>query len=103
MTRENTIKCSSTINSKKEQNKKKQMEVKRNKKTNADSDHDDNIDDMDDSEQELDILEYRKLLSNLFPSKYAKEKLTAVEKLTAGEKKGLIKSNVYEDEIYGYI
>jgi ATP-dependent Lon protease len=82
MTRENTIKCSSTT--KKEQMKKKQMEVNRNKKTNMDSDSeqgDIDVDDVDDSEQEFDILEYRKVLSNLFPSKHMKDKVTAGEKI----------------------
>jgi ATP-dependent Lon protease len=82
MTRENTIKCSSTT--KKEQMKKKQMEVNRNKKTNMDSDSeqgDIDVDDVDDSEQEFDILEYRKVLSNLFPSKHLKDKVTAGEKI----------------------
>ena len=79
MTRENNaIKCSS---SKKEQLKKKQMEVTRNKKNNMDSDSESDIDDIDDSEQEFDILECRKLLSNLFPSKHAKDKVFAGEKL----------------------
>ena len=82
MTRENTIKCSSTT--KKEQMKKKQMEVNRNKKTNMDSDSeqgDIDVDDVDDSEPEFDILEYRKVLSNLFPSKHMKDKVTAGEKI----------------------
>ena len=64
----------------KEQNKrsKKDEEKKRNKKNNNDSDSDD----VDyESGEEMDVHEYRKFLSKIFPSKHLGEKIIAGEKL----------------------
>ena len=65
---------------KKEQNKrsKKDDEKKRNKKNNNDSDSDDG--DYESSE-EMDVHEYRKFLSKIFPSKHLSKKIQAGEKL----------------------
>lgn len=64
----------------KEQNKrsKKEDEKKRNKKNNNDSDSDD----VDyESGEEMDVHEYRKFLSKIFPSKNLSKKIQAGEKL----------------------
>ena len=64
----------------KEQNKrsKKDEEKKRNKKNNNDSDSDD----VDyESGEEMDVHEYRKFLSKIFPSKHLSKKIIAGEKL----------------------
>jgi ATP-dependent Lon protease len=65
---------------KKEQNKrsKKDDEKKRNKKINNDSDSDDGD---YDSGEEMDVHEYRKFLSKIFPSKHLSKKIQAGEKL----------------------
>jgi len=65
---------------KKEQNKrsKKDDEKKHNKKNNNDSDSDD-ID--YESGEEMDVHEYRKFLSKIFPSKHLSKKIIAGEKL----------------------
>jgi ATP-dependent Lon protease len=65
---------------KKEQNKrsKKDDEKKHNKKINNDSDSDD----VDyESGEEMDVHEYRKFLSKIFPSKHLSKKIIAGEKL----------------------
>ena len=65
---------------KKEQNKrsKKDDEKKHNKKNNNDSDSDD----VDyESGEEMDVHEYRKFLSKIFPSKHLSKKIIAGEKL----------------------
>jgi ATP-dependent Lon protease len=65
---------------KKEQNKrsKKDEEKKRNKKNNNDSDSDDGD---YESGEEMDVHEYRKFLSKLFPSKHLSKKIQAGEKI----------------------
>jgi ATP-dependent Lon protease len=65
---------------KKEQNKrsKKEDEKHRNKKNNNDSDSDDND---YESSDEMDVHEYRKFLSKIFPSKHLGKKIKAGEKL----------------------
>jgi ATP-dependent Lon protease len=65
---------------KKEQNKrsKKDDEKKRNKKNNNDSDSDDGD---YESGEEMDVHEYRKFLSKIFPSKHLSKKIQAGEKL----------------------
>ena len=65
---------------KKEQNKrsKKDDEKKHNKKINNDSDSDDGD---YESGEEMDVHEYRKFLSNLFPSKHLSKKIKAGEKI----------------------
>ena len=65
---------------KKEQNKrsKKDEEKKRNKKNNNDSDSDDGD---YESGEEMDVHEYRKFLSKLFPSKHLNKKIQAGEKI----------------------
>jgi len=67
--------------SKREMNKKIQKKVddsKRKKKNNK-SDDDDNDDEYitSDSEDEMDILEYRKFLGKMFPSKHMNKKIKA--------------------------
>ena len=64
----------------KEQNKrsKKDEEKKRNKKNNNDSDSDDGD---YESGEEMDVHEYRKFLSKIFPSKHLSKKIQAGEKL----------------------
>jgi len=65
---------------KKEQNKrsKKDDEKKRNKKINNDSDSDDGD---YESGEEMDVHEYRKFLSKIFPSKHLSKKIQAGEKI----------------------
>ena len=65
---------------KKEHNKrsKKDDEKKRNKKINNDSDSDDGD---YESGEEMDVHEYRKFLSKIFPSKHLSKKIQAGEKL----------------------
>jgi ATP-dependent Lon protease len=65
---------------KNEQNKrsKKDEEKKRNKKNNNDSDSDDGD---YESGEEMDVHEYRKFLSKLFPSKHLNKKIQAGEKI----------------------
>ena len=76
---------------KKEQNKrsKKDDEKKRNKKINNDSDSDDGD---YESGEEMDVHEYRKFLSNIFPSKHLSKKIKAGEKI-----KKLISAQEEED------
>jgi ATP-dependent Lon protease len=64
----------------KEQNKrsKKDDEKRRNKKNNNDSDSDDGD---YESNDEMDVHEYRKFLSKIFPSKHLSKKIKAGEKL----------------------
>ena len=76
----------------KEQNKrsKKDEEKKRNKKNNNDSDSDDGD---YESGEEMDVHEYRKFLSKIFPSKHLSKKIQAGEKL-----KRTIESDSSEEE-----
>ena len=76
----------------KEQNKrsKKDDEKKRNKKINNDSDSDDGD---YESGEEMDVHEYRKFLSKLFPSKHLSKKIQAGEKI-----KKIITAQEEEDE-----
>jgi ATP-dependent Lon protease len=71
--------------SKREQSKnnKKKEEMNKKKKRDEDSDSDNsNFSETDDSEtEEMDVIEYRKLLAKLFPSKYADKKVKAGNKL----------------------
>jgi len=66
--------------SKKESNKrsKKEDEKSRNKKKNEESDSDNGE---DESSDEMDVHEYRKFLSKLFPSKHLSKKINDGEKL----------------------
>ena len=77
---------------KKEHNKrsKKDDEKKRNKKINNDSDSDDGD---YESCEEMDVHEYRKFLSKLFPSKHLSKKIQAGEKI-----KKIISAEEEEDE-----
>jgi len=67
----------------KSKNNKKKEEMNRKKKRDEDSDSDNsNFSETDDSEtEEMDVIEYRKLLAKLFPSKYADKKVKAGNKL----------------------
>ncbi len=70
----------SKIKMMKEQNKrsKKEEDKKRNRKNNNDSDSDDGD---YESSDEMDVHEYRKFLSKIFPSKHLSKKIKAGEKL----------------------
>ena len=78
----------------KEQNKKskKMEELSRRKKNNKQSDSDDN-NSSDSESEEMDPIEYRKLLSTIFPSKHLNKKIKAGEKL-----KKCIEEIEYEDD-----
>jgi len=79
MTRDNSKKLSS----KKEQNKKtkKSEEISKKKKMNVESD-DDGDDYISESDSdEMDVHEYRKFLSKIFPSKHLDKKIAAGEKI----------------------
>jgi len=69
--------------SKKESNKSKRREEEaRKKKKNKESSDDDNFFYTDDDEEEeMDVLEYRKFLKKMFPSKHLDKKIKAGEKL----------------------
>lgn len=61
---------------------KKQDELARNRKSHRDSDDDDDNDDEyydDDDDDEMDVHEYRKFLSKMFPSKHLNKKIKAGE------------------------
>jgi len=103
MAKETITKYSSTnTNSKKEQMKKKQQMEKKQmeKKRSGDSDHDGEDEDDDIysdnsfSDTELDDAEYQKLLYKLFPSKYTKEKVLAIQ----GLKKALNSKKVHKED-----
>ena len=68
--------------SKREQLKrnKKQIELAQKKKKNNSSDND-SYDESDSENEEMDIHEYRKFISKIFPSKYIDKKIKAGEKL----------------------
>jgi hypothetical protein len=83
MARDNQTKMS-----KKEQMKrnKKQLELTQKKKKNNNSDNDSNNESESESD-EMDIHEYRKFISKIFPSKYIDKKIKAGEKLKKNYKK----------------
>ena len=58
-------------------------EIARARKRNNDSDNDDSdiISDDEDEDEEMDVVEYRKLLSQLFPSKFSNKKAKVTEKI----------------------
>jgi len=71
---------------KKEQKKnitKKQDELTKNRKSHKDSDSDNDYDDYDEEEEEenMDVHEYRKFLSKIFPSKYINKKIQKGEEI----------------------
>ena len=76
MSRDNQSKIS-----KKELNKrsKKEDEKTRNKKRNEESDSDNDMSDSED--EEINVHEYRKFLSKIFPSKHLNKKIKDGEKL----------------------
>lgn len=78
--------------SKKDQIKKgkKEVEISRKKKKIVNSDSDDN-NESDSENDELDVHEYRKFLSEIFPSKNIENKIKAGEKVKEEIKKELIK------------
>jgi ATP-dependent Lon protease len=76
---------------KRELNKKakKQDELARNRKSHKDSDDDEDLDyEEEEEEEELDVQDYRKFLSKMFPSKHLNNKIKMGEKI-----KKLMKSN----------
>lgn len=72
----------------KNDNKNKNKDNKSGKKSKKRADDDGDEDD------DIDVMEYRKMLSNIFPSKYMKDKVSAGEKL----KKQLIKDMLRGDD-----
>ena len=77
MPRDNHIKMS-----KKETNKSKRKdESKQKKKNNESSDDSETFYTDDDSENEMDVHEYRKFLKNIFPSKHLDKKIKSGEKI----------------------
>ena len=60
---------------------KRKEELSRKKKRNEDSSDDDASFHTDDSEDELDVQEYRKFLKSMFPSKHLDNKIKAGERL----------------------
>ena len=87
---------SQTKMSKKEsiKSKRKEESTKRKKINHESSDDDDSLYTDDDSENELDVLEYRKFLKNMFPSKHLDKKIKSGERL-----KQAIKENESEEDI----
>uniref|UniRef100_A0A6C0DIF7 ATPase AAA-type core domain-containing protein n=1 Tax=viral metagenome TaxID=1070528 RepID=A0A6C0DIF7_9ZZZZ len=100
MTRE-----SGSLLAKKEQTKKtkKMEELSKKQKKNVDSDDDDNNDDdgndfiSESDSDEMDVHEYRKFLSKIFPSKHLNKKIEAGEKIKKKFKK-MEKQQLDEDE-----
>lgn len=83
MPRDNTIKMIKKNSSKQS---KRAEEAKRNRKMNMSSDSGSDSDDSsyhssDDDEETLDVQEYRKLLSQLYPSKHMQQKIKAGKRL----------------------
>jgi ATP-dependent Lon protease len=60
---------------------KKREEIAKEKKRNQESSDDGESFYTDESEEEMDVMEYRKLLKKLFPSKYLDKKIASGEKL----------------------
>lgn len=85
---------------KKDQNKasKKREEVNRRKKNNEDSSDDDGFYSSGSESDEMDQHEYRKFLAKMFPSKHAKDKVKAGEKLKKVFKKEQKNSKKDESE-----
>jgi len=85
---------SQTKMSKKEQMKrnKKQNEIAQKKKKNNSSDND-SIEESESDNEEMDVHEYRKFISKIFPSKFINKKIKAGEKL----KKSYKNVNKYDD------
>ena len=75
-----TEKKSTKMNTESTKKSKKSEEISRMKKTNADSDSD-NIMSSDSESDEMDVHEYRKFLSKIFPSKNLDKKIKAGENL----------------------
>jgi len=77
-----TKETSNKLSAKKEQTKKSNKMEDKNKKQkkHVDSDDDDNFISESDSE-EMDVHEYRKFLSKIFPSKHLDKKIAAVDKI----------------------
>ena len=71
--------------SKKQYRDKKRDELNKKKKKNEESDSDSN--DSDSENEEMDVQEYRKFLSKIFPSKHLAKKIKAGEKVEEKEKK----------------
>jgi ATP-dependent Lon protease len=85
---------------KKEQNKasKKREEANRRRKNNEESSDDDGFYSSESESDEMDQHEYRKFLAKMFPSKHAKDKVKAGEKLKKVIKKEQKKNKKEESE-----
>ena len=79
---------------------KKQEELARKKKSNEQSDDDGGGDVItrDDEEDEMDMHEYRKFLSKMFPSKFMDKKVGAGNKAKKALKKAVLESDSEEEE-----
>ena len=75
-----TEKKSAKMNTESTKKSKKYEETSRRKKNNTDSDSD-NIISSDSENEEMDVHEYRKFLSKIFPSKNLDKKIKAGENL----------------------
>ena len=81
---------------------KKQDELSKKKKKNSNSDDDNSIVESDSENEEMDVHEYRKFISKIFPSKHVDKKIKAGEKLKKvvqeESKKKSKKNNESDDE-----
>ena len=93
---ENTVLSTprSAITARKGKNDKNDKKNKDTKGSKSDKKSKKRDDDSDDDDDDIDVVEYRKMLSNIFPSKYMKDKVNAGEKL----KKRLIKGMLRGDD-----
>ena len=90
--RQDTMPKDSKMNKKELYKSKKQEQLAQKKKKNEESDSD--SESSDNSEDEMDVHEYRKFLSKMFPSKHLNKKIKSGEKL----KKKLQKAQEESDE-----
>ena len=66
----------------KKSKKQEEMNMKKKKNQDSDSDNDSNIcSDSDDGDDGMDVQEYRKFISKIFPSKHINNKIKAGNKL----------------------
>jgi ATP-dependent Lon protease len=100
MTKETKVNTN-TATKKDKSSSKKREEMKHRRKNNesSDSENDSYIETEDDSEDEMDVHEYRKFISKIFPSKYMDKKVKdgeKIKKLIKNDKNG--KKGKYESD-----
>ena len=66
---------------KKKFNKQQEMNMRKKRNQDSDSDNDNNQSDSDEQDDNMDVHEYRKLISKIFPSKHLNKKIKAGNKL----------------------